>query len=806
MSHEVCASAARRHSSKANSASSKANGARNVLISPLCYGLLLTAAQQPVVAQEGEPDASRVVLDEIVVTARRRAESLQDTPVSVSAFTSESMERQNFDNLADISRSTPNLVFDAGTGGTGGATNAQIFIRGVGQTDFLFTSDPGIGVYVDDVYMPRAVGAVMEIADFERVEVLRGPQGTLFGKNTIGGAINIVTQRPGTEVGGTLEVTAGSRNRFDARGTLDVPFSDELSMRLSAIRREQDGYVERIVAQDGALGDIDMSAARLQLLWNPTPGWSVHFSLDGTRRRETSIANELVAVRDPQDNPVLLLWNMLVAPSLGPDSFYDSRYIGPKNATQGTGPAYSDLDTFGTSLTVERELGELTIKSVTAYREQQADFAQDQDHSPLRFTQTTNDNDESYFSQELQMGGTSFGERLKWVGGLYYFREDARDFFDVIFADGLYEALEALPGPVIPLAAGVICPPPPDVAMPCAGGAGNPVNISLDYDARFHNDINITSYAAYSQGTLQLTDPLSLTAGLRYTYEEKRLDTSMFRKRANVFSFPPQQLDRNWGAWSPRVGFEYRFATDLLGYVSAARGFKSGGFNGRATSVAEIDSYDPELVWTYELGFKSEWLQHRLRLNGAVFHSDYTNMQLFSLRNEGGLIIAKTENAGKSRIRGFELETALQLSDDLLFTAGAGYVDAEYRELAPGASVTLDTEFPKTPKWMWNGALQYDLARTGSGTFSLTADVSHRSTYFNDVPNTDIGRQDGVTLTGARLGFRSSSGHWQAAVFGSNLTNERYIINSLNQFGSLGNGDASYARARQWGMTLRYLF
>jgi iron complex outermembrane receptor protein len=715
------------------------------------------------------------------------------------------MERRNVTNLSDISSSTPNLVFDAGTGGTGGATNAQIFIRGVGQTDFLFTSDPGVGLYVDDVYLPRAVGAVMEIADFERVEVLRGPQGTLFGKNTIGGAINIVTKRPGRDFGGMIEAIVGSSDRTDARAAVDLPVNDDLSLRVSAIRRKQDGYVERIVAKDGALGNVDMSAARLQALWTPSADWEVSLSVDAVRRRERSIANELADVRDPADNPPMMLWNMLVAPSLGPDVVYDGRFVGPKNATQGTGPTYSDLDALGASIIVQRDFGSATLKSITAYREQKADFAQDQDHSPLRFTQTMNDNDQSNFSQELQLSGNSFDDRLKWVGGLFFFREDGRDFFDVLFVDGLYEALEALPDAIIPLGAGVTCPPPPGVMMPCAGGAGNPLNAALDYDARFYNDIEIASYAAYTQGTFQLTDQFSITAGLRYTYEEKRLDSSMYRNRAGVYSYPPQHLERDWKSWSPRLGVEYRFSPDVLAYVSASRGFKSGGFNGRATSVAEIDSYDPEIVWTYETGFKSEWFQNRIRLNGAVYYSNYTDMQLFSLRNDGGLIIAKTENAGKSRIQGFELETAMQLTDQLLFTGGVGYTDAEYRKLGPGASVTLDTKFPKTPEWMWSGALQYNI-NVAAGTWSLSSDVSHRSTYFNDVPNTDIGRQDGVTLLGARLGFEAASGRWRAAVFGTNLTDKRYIINSLNQFGSLGNGDATYARGREWGVSLKYTF
>jgi iron complex outermembrane receptor protein len=769
---------------------------------------LLAAYAAPAAAQSqdaGPASAGATGLEEVVVTARRRAENLQDTPVSVTALNAATFERRNLDNLSDISRATPNLIFDTGSMGTGGSANANVYIRGIGQNDFLFTTDPGVGIYVDDVYQPRSVGAVLELADFERVEVLRGPQGTLFGKNTIGGAINITSKRPAESFGVMGEVTAGSRGRLDARFSLDLPvIDDELRLRLSGLTRDQDGYVERIVANDGELGDIDVRAGRLQALWTPDEDWEILFSADVTRRRERSIANELVTVGSPAENPALLLWNALVAPTLGPGIAYDSRYIGPEWKSQGTGPTHSDLDVWGTSLVAQWTPGALSIKSITAYRDQEAEFSQDQDHSPLRYSETDNVNESDFFSQELQLSGTSFGERLDWVTGIFYFEETGSDIFNVYLATGLFDALESLPAAVIPLSPTAVCPPPPGQFDVCAGGAGNPLNIPLDVEATFDNEIETTSYAWYGQGTFDWTDRLSTTLGLRYTRDEKRLAASMFRLNAGVYAYPPQVLEQTWESWSPRLGVEYKFSDALMGYVSAARGFKSGGFNGRSSSLAEITApFDPELVWTYETGFKSEWFGRRLRLNGAVFWSDYTNMQLTSVQDSNGIIVVRTENAGESQVRGLELEAVAQLGDSLSLNAGVGYMDAEYQELDPGVSVSLDTEFAKTPEWTANAAASYELHLGRAGYLELTGDVSYRSSYYSDVLNSAIGHDDGVALLGARITYLTPSRNWQISLFGTNLSDERYIINTSNTLGSLGTGENSYGRRREWGVSLR---
>ncbi len=766
---------------------------RALLVSGLVLIFGLTPGGERLHAQEG-------VINEVIVTARKREESLQETPLAVTAITADQLELRSFQNLTDVSRVTPNMVFDLGAGNTGGSGNAQIFIRGIGQTDFLFTSDPGVGLYVDGVYFARSTGIVMDLDDLERVEILRGPQGTLFGKNTIGGAINIISRHPQDELDARLTLTTGSRDRLDVQGMVNLPLvPDKLKARVTGSFRNQDGYVDRLLQPGRALGDVDSAFLRGLVEWTPAADWTFLLAADWTRKREESVANELIAVDTTPASPVLLLWNSLVAPGLG--TFYDTSFLSGEFTSNATGPSYSNIDMWGVALTAERRIGEnLWIKSITAYRNQDLAFAQDQDHSPLRYTETTNDNEHEQISQELQLGGRAFDDRLDWVLGGFYMHEEGSDVFDLVLAGGLFSALEALPLPLIPLAPGVLCPAP--FPTPCAGGAGNPFNVGLDLEATIFDDIEINSYAAFGQGTFDVTDQLSVTGGLRYTYENKDFGTSMMRNASGVLAVPPTRVRDSWDNVSGRAGLEYQWTPDVMTYFSAARGFKSGGFNGRAQTLFEIGSFDPEKVMAYEIGVKSAWFDNRLQLNVAGFFSKHKDMQLTSLRPIGGLIVVVTENAGEAEMKGAELEFVALPVPDLQVRGGFGYIDAEYTKLDPGTTVSLTDELVNTPNWTASFAFDYSIPMDQYGLLIVSSDVTYRSSYFNEVTNFPLLEQDGYALVGARLTYKSPDERWSLAVFGTNLTDERYITNGLHSFGSLGTADATFGRPREWGVSL----
>lgn len=369
-------------------------------------------------------------------------------------------------------------------------------------------------------------------------------------------------------------------------------------------------------------------------------------------------------------------------------------------------------------------------------------------------------------------------------------QESGTDIFDLDLALGLFDALEAFPPGIIP----------------GLGGVGNPVHVGLDFDATLFDSIEIDSYAVYAQGTFDVNEKLSLTAGGRYTDEKKVFTTMFVRNASGVVSIPKTTLSESWDAFTPRAGIEYQWTPDLLAYFSASRGFKSGGFNGRATSAAELDTFDPEYVWAYEIGLKSEWLDHRLTANFAAFYNDYTDIQLTSIRAVDGLIVAVTENAGSAEMKGFELEIAAQPTDSFFFSGGIGYLDAKYTKLAPGATVSLDSKLVKTPKWTTNLVVKYEWSLGDRGLFSIGGDLSYRSSHFNEPTNIPILKQEAYTLLGANATYVSASGNWSFSLFGTNLSDERYMTNGLSAIDSLGTTDASYGRPREWGLVYKVWF
>ncbi len=731
---------------------------------------------------------STAAIEEIVVTARKREETLQETPVAITAFSSEALVARNISNLSEIAPHTPGLSFDLGAGNTGGAFNAQVWMRGIGQSDFLFTTDPGVGIYVDDVFYPRQLGSVLDLLKLERVEVLRGPQGTLYGKNTIGGAIRLISEAPSDKLQGEVSLTAGRYDRMDVSGSIDVPLLEgKLRTRLSVAVNNRDGYVERVLGE-GDQGDIDSKAVRFMADWEVADNVQVVVIADATRKRQNAIANFAVDA-----NPSALftaLWNVATGGDYGPASL-----TGDMFKTNARGANASELDNWGISTTVTWDLDDITVKSVTAYRDTDAFFGGDQDNSALDFLETTNDNEHDQFSQELQLSGRSFDDKFDWVTGLFYLRENGADTFDAALGIGLFEGLEALPGAI------------PGTPF---GGLGNPFNALLDINTIRDTEIKIESFAAYGQGSYALTDRLSATAGIRYSHEKKNFKVTVLRKSVNVFTIAPgaAEPDDSWTEWLPRVGLDYKVAEDMLVYFSVARGFKSGGFNGRPSALAvAVDSFDPEYVWSYEVGVKSAWFDNRLIVNAAAYFNDYDDIQFTAVCNDCGELVVVVDNAGKAEIKGFELEMTAALSENFLVNASTSYIDAKYNKLDSGVQggITVDSNFPKTPEWTYSFGAMYTAAM-GDGSIMLRSDWSHQSKIDHVVNNSPLLKQAGYGLLGARASYISADETWELAVFGTNLTNEKYTTNGLESIGFVGTADANPGRPREWGVSLSYRF
>ena len=662
---------------------------------------------------------SSALLEEIVVTARKREENLQDAPIAVSAFTGDALDFRGVTEIGKLDQFVPNLVLNESTTYSN-VSNAAVYIRGIGQNDFTPVIDPGVGIYVDGVYLGRSVGAVLDIVDVDRIEVLRGPQGTLFGRNTIGGAISLSSKKPDEEFGGKVDVKYGTDDRFNVRGTVNIPFGDKFFARLSAATFLQDGYVTRVV--DGKdLGDQDVVALRGALRWLPINNLDINWSVDYSREREngnpfvlagiqplnvgiltgggpsmTLAANTLAAQLATGGPPSVLggeFFNVL-HPSGFPFQFlacfspqnannpvcFNQQYIdnGDKKLNYSSDPSYQKLDVWGTGLTVDWQINEkLKVKSISSMRGFEGDFEGDQDGSPIRVSYLIDIYQHEQFSQELQLLGTSFADRLDWIVGGYYFEEDGKNI--------------------------------------------NPVRFSQVYlQSGGHYDAD--SWAVFAQGTWHFNEQLDLTFGLRYTEDTRNYLPDQYIEVLPIGPLPipgtnigDRPLPYEWTSSGtselvPMVNLSYRWNESLMTYITYSEGFKSGGYTQRIfPPEASTPSFDPEFVKSYEGGFKFDGWNDRLRFNVAVFFTDYTDLQL--LVADPSRLGPFVSNAGDAEVVGVELEMLLNPAQGLFITGSAGMTDIDRTALGGGVQgLTLDSPFQHVSKWTANAQIYKEFA------------------------------------------------------------------------------------------------
>ena len=719
---------------------------RGLSLGALCIGLAGGLAPVGLAAQEApaEAQADRGGIEDVVVTARRRAEAEQDVPISITAFNADTLTDRSIKQVSDLADITPNL---ARTSGPTGGNDAFFFIRGIGQVDSNPAADPGVGVYIDGVYLARIQGASVDAYDLQRVEVLRGPQGTLFGRNTIGGAVSLTTADPGDTLSFRARETLGSRHRVDFFGTLDLPVSPTLGIRVSGGYREQRGWGKNVYTGE-RLGSIENLTGRLKAVWKPTDALRFTLSADALRARGTSAQTILVGFNPgggqpiPGATPLGVPFPADLAADTSTDPFKSFVSIDPRN----------DVDNRGVSLTSEWTLADgLSVKLIDAYRKVDQFATNDFDGTGYRFYDNFFDTGSSQWSHELQLLGDAFDKRLDYVLGAYLFKESINNNNAICLGTNL-----GFPGS----------------ARRNAGGC-------IRNNQQF--DLGIRSVAAFGQASFKITPALSLTLGGRYTRERKRQAFDFFiDNSAGVFSFfglPPIAViptlsPRNprvgvpttyrdtWEQFTPKAGLDYKVNPDLLLYASYSKGFKSGGFNGRPSPNAQggfnpILPYDPERLDAYEAGIKSDWLDRRLRINLAGFHSSYKGIQLLVLDPGSGFF--NTANAGRSSIWGFEAETTLRPVPAATVYANVGYTHDKYKALDQRAVISgigPDDRLPVTPRWTVGvgGSYRADLGDT-VGALEARADYSYRSSVFYGATNEPLEYQRGFGLLNLRATY-----------------------------------------------------
>jgi iron complex outermembrane receptor protein len=791
------------------------------------------AAAAAAAADTTSPDA----LEEITVTAEKRVERVQDVPIAITAFAEDSLRAKGITDLHGLTGLIPNVNLDQGAPFSGSNSVLSASIRGIGQDDFAFNLDPGVGVYVDGVYFARTVGANQSLLDVERIEVLKGPQGTLFGRNTIGGAISIVTRTPGDEFHVEGQATGGSYNRRDVQLLADIPLAENLLSSVTVSTRNQDGYQRRIpypsattyvTDPPGVLhaaanetfdtqGGSDEQVVRVKVLWRASDSVTATVTGDWTHTDQPSTANTVlesvtsgptaifgaiynacllgIPFAGPAISPLVCgprnvvgtsLWQANLNPNTARLLYGPAVYnTGNIDTTYATGVNFDKLDSYGAAATVDWDVDKaLKLRSITSSRRLNWKSGLDADGSPADFFELSFAEAQHQFSEEIQAISDLLDSKLKLVGGLYYFNEGGYIHDFVTFGGGLLQ----IDGP---------------------------------------NTLETTSDAVYAHADYKATDKIGVTLGARLSEDRKSFiggqqDLNQFFYKLNncypatpacqlALGFPnpnnPDQIypigknHENFTEFTPTANFQYHFTDDAMGYVSFSKGFKSGGWTTRLTAPLPTGSpaqaFGPESDRTYEIGLKSEWLDKQLIVNTAAFVSNYDGIQLTFQESTSPV----TENAGNARIEGLEVEAQSLLGAHFALNGSLGYMDAKYTEVNKFAQATTGSELPKTPKFKVSLSPDAHTKLANGATLRLGVDYTHTSQMYNDVQNTPLLERPKVDFLNASSSILAPNGKVTFTVGGTNLTDKRFITTGQPQIAG-GVVYGTYNAPREWYATI----
>ncbi len=743
------------------------------------------SAQSPADTAEG--------LEEIVVTAQKRAENLQDTPLAITAITGASIEQYGRDDVAALAFRSPSLAYSEAGG------EAQLYIRGVGTNIFGVGADPSVAINLDGVYLGRPNMGLTQFLDVERVEVLRGPQGILYGRNATGGALNIASRMPTEEFEGYATLGFGSFSKRELKAAVSGPLNDNWSYRFAVRGSKDDGYTKDIDPRGSSkLDDNDLQALRGILRWKNE---AVTATLIGDY---SEFNNDNTSIR-PLDN----LGLAQSAGAVTPSDFHSER-----NNT----PSFNDWQTGGITLSLDWQINDaVNLAWISGYRAWDSDFLFNTDGTEIEITRTTFIYDTKQKSSELRLSGDH--DRVKWVAGAYWLDEEK------FGALGLVRANQTNPMGATPIL---------DPAFPPRSFI-------------FLTDGTTEAYAAFAQVDFKLTDTWTATAGVRYS-DEKKTDFSRFSllnpdtELLGVFSPRPipaataaniknQRLDSD--AFTPKLSIQWQPNEDALYYASFTKGFKSGGFNDLQVPATNLP-FNPEFIKSFELGAKTEWLDNRLRVNATAFHYDYTDLQVTAFLN--GLTV--TTNAANATVQGLELDVDARPIEGLSVGASIAWLDATYDEFlavygtcrptnaaldpvnCPNPAVTAPRRIDaagntlnNAPEFKGNVYASYTYP-VGSGNLAVSTQFGYQGkVYFNNPANDPIASQSSVTLLDARAAWSNGAGNLELAVYGKNLTDEEYLHNivqftstsdaRLDVFG-IGNALGYAAPGRTWGVEFTY--
>lgn len=717
-------------------------------VSRIALGCALAATSLPITAMAAE--AQNDDGDAIIVTAQRRAENIQDTPISVTALSAETMADRGIVRTQDLAASVPSLYINNISAGPSALT---VILRGAGeQVGGLATSESPVGIYLDDVYLARLSGANMELADVERVEVLRGPQGTLYGRNTMTGALKVVTHRPSETLWFRGEASFGSHELARVKAAVSGPLTDGLLASASGYFTDRGGWFTNLGA-DPSRGDRKTYGGRISLATGGDGPFSARLSAFYTRDQNDGITPVPVSPAAPY------------AP-----------LTGAYNVTRSPLPSYGDNRQAGVIANLAYDFGDVTLTSISAYIDSADSWALDFSGGFLNSSGNVvagffreSASNQWQFSQELQAQGEAADGALEWIAGAYYFKEKADQVLLDSFGTGVFG-----PFPVALL----------------------PASFKLDTE----------SWALFGQASYEVSPALNVTAGLRYTSDEKAFAGSI----QNGFGFPATSANKTnaakWHAWTPKFGIDYKFTDDIMAYASVSRGFRAGGFNGLAVANTTVfgAAFDPETVWAWEAGLKSQFADGKITANLAYFRNALKNLQQ-NVQIGGGS--TRTENAADATLQGLEYELSARPFKGLNLYASGSLLFDEYDRLVPTSQAALAgaKHLPLVSRFQSQVGFSFSAPMDDTINFVLNGDWSHRSRRFADASNQALGLIPTVDRFNAGVGLEGAAQDWQLLLSVRNLTDSHDYYSGLGLIPGLI-AVRFFEEPRTWSVTFRYKF
>lgn len=763
------------------------SGLALVIGSALCHSV---KAQESTDSSQEENSA----IEKILVTAQKRTQSVQEVPISISAFSGDMLEDMGLAETAQLGEYIPGLEIG---NASGEGSQLIVFLRGAGLNDFNTNNAGPIGIYSDEVYISSPALTAFQFFDTQRLEVLKGPQGTLYGRNTTGGAIKFVTNKPTEDFEAKGRLSYGNYDTAEIEAAVSGPLTESVSGRLAFIKSDSDGFVENL--QDSSdIGAIDSLAYRgflsfdldeLQILVNyhgvkldsqatnyvplgatklvPEGQFGDVIDLNTLSPIRTRCSNQETQANQCQN------WSGYGAP--------DDPFTGNYNAVDNI-----DLDSKGGYIQMDYDFGDFALTSVTAYDEVERFLPEETDGFPGNLLGITYGIESETFSQELRIVGET--KSTNWLAGAFYLSEDLNQDQTIdIFRDLRF----------------------------LTGGLSDVTGLLPIVNAQILNTQSIESYALFGQATYAVSESLNLTAGIRYTKEERDF-SNLSRIIGGDVVLPPDfvlydvpDLKTNSDAVSYRLAIDYQLAPNKLLYGSISRGYKSGGFNGGFLSLnaeeaaLQLQPYDPEFLTAYEIGFKSDLLNDRLRFNTAMFLNDFTDSQVFTLVRTDALPVQILDNASDAEVIGLEFDITALLTDSLSVMLSGAFLDSELKNFQSNAGDDFSgNQIARTPDTSISSILRYEHFLGNGAVITAQTSIAYKDDQFFSTENNPVVGQEAFTTVNARLSYESEDGMWKIAAFVTNLTDKAYTNSVVDLVDLGGIYIQTFAPPRQFGVEL----